>query len=236
MTSENQNNNNWKIKLDELSSLPGETIVDKNTAWTKLDARLRRKRKKGNPIWYWIAAASILFAIMVPLLLFNKKDSQLTKVEIKQKPVETKKSEATAIIKKDSVKKIPSPSAEKNMVTVINKTHKVSTNIIAKKSINQFRVPITVSTQDMMAETKNISLQPINISPGLTASTPVKKQLKVVHINELGDPVKEMPEVANRQVLHSFQIKLAGQETYSDPPVALNKKGFTIFKIKTSSN
>jgi len=45
-----------------------------------------------------------------------------------------------------------------------------------------------------------------------------------------------MPEMANRQVLHSFQIKLAGQETYSDPPVVLNKKGFTIFKIKTSSN
>jgi hypothetical protein len=236
MTSENQNSNNWKIKLDELSSLPGETVVDKNAAWTKLDARLRRKRKEAKPIWYWVAAACILFAIMIPLLLLNKEDGQLTTVEIEQKPIETKKSEVTAVVKKDSIKKITSPSAQKNMVTVENKTHKISTIISAKKPINQFRVPITVSTQDMMAETKNISLQPINIPSGLAASPPVKKQLKVVHINELGDPVKEMPEMANREVLHSFQIKLAGQETYSDPPVALNKKGFTIFKIKTSSN
>src|SRR5690349_3119198 len=126
MTSENQNSNNWKIKLDELSSLPGETVVDKNAAWTKLDARLRRKRKEAKPIWYWVAAACILFAIMIPLLLLNKEDGQLTTVEIEQKPIETKKSEVTAVVKKDSIKKITSPSAQKNMVTVENKTHKIS--------------------------------------------------------------------------------------------------------------
>ena len=237
MTSENQNkSNNWKIKLDELSCLPSETYIDKNALWTKLDARLHTKRNKSKPIWYWVAAACILFAIMIPLMLFNKKEGQLTKVEIKEKPSEIKNSDISIIDKKDSIEKILPSLGEKKFASVANTTPKSPTKIITKKQSNEFRVAITVSTENLIAETKNISLQPINISSGLAASAPAKKELKVVHINELGDPVKEMPDMANRQVLHSFQLKFAGQETYADPAIAVNKTGFTIFKIKPSSN
>ncbi len=237
MPNENQNNiNSWKIKLDELNSLPGEPITDKNVLWSKLDARLREKKTDKKPAWYWIAAACFLFALMIPMIFFNKKERQLTKAEIKQVQPEIKNPLNSTAGKKDSIKNIIFPLPKKNTEIVQKKTNKIPDEVIAKKQSNQFRLAGAVSTKDLMIETKNTSLQPIGISPGITAIAPVKKKLKVVHINELGDPVKESPDVVTRQAGHSFQLKFAGQEMYSNPSAALDKTGFTILKIKAFSN
>ena len=66
--------------------------------------------------------------------------------------------------------------------------------------------------------------------------TTIKKSLKVVHVNELGDPVDVPREIASKKELHSFQLRLASQEVYNGKPVALNKKEFTIFSTKSSPN
>ncbi len=237
MSNENQNNfNSWKIKLDELNSLRGEPIADKNASWRKLDSRLHEKRTDRKPTWYWIAAACILFALVIPLIFFNKKEGGLSKIEIKQNQPEIKNPLISTIDKKDSIKNIFLRLSEKNIATVQKKNNKISNKIILKNQINKFHSADTDSIQNLMVETKINSLQPVGISIKINTVSQIKKKLKVVYINELGDPVKEPTEIANRQELHSFQLKFAGQETYSNPTLALDKTGFTIFKIKSSSN
>ena len=237
MSNENQNNfNSWRIKLDELNSLPGEPIADKNALWEKLDYRLREKKTRRKPTWYWIAAAFILFALVMPLIFFNKKEGGLSRIEIKQNRPEIKNPVATTTDKKDSIKNIIPRFSEKNIATVQKINNKISDRIIPKNQINKFHSADSDSIQNLIVETKMNPLQSVGTSIKINSVAPLKKKLKVVHINELGDPVKEPTEIANRQELHSFQLKFAGQETHSNPSVDLNKSGFTILKIKSSAN
>ena len=53
-----------------------------------------------------------------------------------------------------------------------------------------------------------------------------------MHINELGDPVKESPVVARKTERHSFQMKFANQEVFVNPSIASAKTGFTIYQQK----
>jgi len=55
----------------------------------------------------------------------------------------------------------------------------------------------------------------------------------VVHINELGDPVTEIPNVVRNYEHHSFQVKLLNQEVYTSPSSYSGNTGFNIFKTKT---
>ena len=65
---------------------------------------------------------------------------------------------------------------------------------------------------------------------------PEKKKLKVVQINELGNPEESQPGVVRNTDKHLFQFKFGNQEIYANPSLASADKGFTILKIKTSSN
>ena len=78
MSNENHNStHNWKSKLEELESLPGEAMLDNNLAWEKLHARLQGKNRERKPLWYWIAAAAVLFLFMIPIFISNKNNNQL---------------------------------------------------------------------------------------------------------------------------------------------------------------
>ena len=111
-------------------------------------------------------------------------------------------------IKKDNI----------NTIAVAKKEPLITNNQVDDNDINSF---------------KQASDSPVI---AVVAITPVIKKLKVVHINELGDPVEISPDVANKRDLHSFQLKLAGQEVYINPSTAFNKTGFTILKTKSSPN
>ena len=233
----NENHNNWRSKLEELSSLPGENQQDKNVAWDKLHSRMGGKKRSKKAVWYWAAAACILFALMIPAVIFNKKNHQVDNVTIKQKPSEIKTSVATIIDKKEAVENSIPGLPVKNEIIVTAKSNKTESKIIAGNKINKLRLPDTVSAQNIVTETDNTSLQPIHTSSYLTAIIPAKKRLKVVHINELGDPVELATDMAREADKRSFlSIKLANEEVYNNPSVALSKSDFTILKMKLSSN
>ena len=80
----------------------------------------------------------------------------------------------------------------------------------------------------------NNALQPVDTAINIVAILPEKKKLKVVHINELGDPVEETPNIARNYEHHSFQVKLINQEVYTSPPPSSGNTGFNIFKTKTA--
>lgn len=233
----NENHNNWRSKLEELSSLPGENQPDKNASWEKLHAHMGGKRPNRKALWYWVAAACLLLALMIPAMIFNKKAHQVDNVTIKQKPSEIKTTVATRFDKIDSIKNSRIVLPVENEILVAAKSNKTGSEIIPRNKIDKLRLTDTVSAQNLVAEASNNSLQPIDNSSYLAAIIPLNKKLKVVHINELGDPVELPTDIAREVDKRSFlSLKLANGEVYNNPSVAFSKSDFTILKMKLSSN
>jgi hypothetical protein len=235
MLNENLNNtSDWRNKLDELESLPGEAMHNKNASWEKLHEKLKGKKSDRKVMWYWIAAASVFLVLIISLLNQNKEIHQVVKNKI-----ETKQSNpinSSLINKKDPANiSIPVSPGKNKIVVFENKKTKTKTIISPKiKSIS--RVADTVSNQNAIAQSVDIESQPVHNSLNLASVIPAKKKLKVVHINELGDPVEESPDVARSADIHSFQFKLANGEAYINTSGTSKATTFAIFKTKASPN
>jgi hypothetical protein len=237
MSNENYNNTgDWRSKLEALDNLPGETIIDKNASWEKLHDRLREKKSSKKIIWYWSAAACVLLALMIPFINSNTKDHEPVKTGTVQKQARTQSSPAILIDKKESVQVAGPDPFEKNQYMAVagksNKKYQVVPAGVTKK----IRLGLAVSDPVFIKETTIETLQSLDTSLNIAAAHPVNKKLKVVHINELGDPVEESPGMARNAEIHSFQLKLAGQEVYVNSSVASRAGGFPILKSKTSPN
>ncbi len=242
MSTENQNKSEgWKSKLNNLDSLPGETMPGKNEVWEKLHARLGGKKRNRKAIWYWAAAACILFALMIPSLYFKTNNPQVSTSQIQKNNTESdsyrKKNSSKKVIDEKNSTQIIQPSMVINnrVKTEVASPKKTRKNIY-EKQMNLFRLPDAVSTQNILMEAKSNSLSPMDTFSSLATSNPVKKKLKVVHINELGDPVETFPGIVRNTDKHSFEFKIADQGIYINPTTASNTSGFTILKIRSSQN
>lgn len=237
MSIENLNNTgSWRSKLDDLEGLPGETPADKNAAYEKLHARLRGKKRSRKAMWYWAAAACLLLAFMIPLIFKKDKIHPVAGIEAEHKQQEKIPDDInTEPVKKDSVTIITPLNEKAKEVVASGKINRTDLNIIPVELKNDIRLYDTVNSTDLAKENISNSLQPVDSASSTAAASP-RKKLKVVHVNELGDPIEVSPETANKKELRSFQLELASQEVYSHSPVAFNKSGFTIFKTKSPSN
>ena len=232
----NENHNNWKNKLGELSSLPEENPFDRNASWDKLHARMGEKKQSKKAVWYWAAAACILFALMIPVMIFNKKTDHIANVETKQKPPGANNSVALGIDKSDSVINTNPVLSEKKEGIVAGKLKKTQ-NKTPENKINKVRLYDTVSLKNLVTVSDKNSLEQADtLSYAIKIIFPEKKKLKVVQINELGNPEESQPGVVRNTDKHLFQFKFGNQEIYANPSLASADKGFTILKIKTSSN
>ena len=237
MSNENLNDFHWKNKLEDVSNLSGETLTDKNAAWEKLHSRLRQKPRRIRAVWYYAAAACLL-AILIPLMTANKKQDSLVKNSPAQ--IQPKKVTVHEILpsKENAVVDISS-SLIKNKKTINQaiqtSNRKSPANNIVKK---EETVSANFNDQKYMQQEPAISSPPVIDSPVETtlAVSPLKKKLKVVHINELGDPGEETLNIARYYERRSFQLKIINQEVYSSSSRPSNNTGFKIFKTKTPSN
>ncbi len=238
MSIENLNNTgSWRSKLDDLEGLPGETPADKNAAYEKLHARLRGKKRSRKAMWYWAAAACLLLAFMIPLIFKKDKIHPVAGIETEQNQQQKncRMILLQSLIKKDPVTIITPLIEKEKEVVASGKINRKDLKIIPVEIKNKIRLYDTVISTDFAKENIGNSLQPVDSASSTAAASP-RKKLKVVHVNELGDPVEVSPEIANKKELRSFQLELASQEVYSHSPVAFNKNGFTIFKTKSPSN
>src|SRR5438477_3166538 len=81
MLNEDPNKNfHWRNKLAGLECLPCETF-NENIAWDKLHGRLQGKRHNKKFLWYWVAAACLLFVLMIALLNYHKSSPKLSRIE-----------------------------------------------------------------------------------------------------------------------------------------------------------
>lgn len=237
MSNEKQDSyEHWKSKLDNLDSLPGEIMPDKNEVWEKLYARLNENKRSKKVIWYWVAAACILFALMIPVIFRNNKMHQLAKDEIRQNQPEARTLIAKKPGQKDSIKVGNPVLSGENTITVTEKLYKPRNIVILQKQITKLRLYNTVSTQNLVTETLKNSIRTVDTASYLTATNPVKKKLPVVHINELGDPVDVPEEVArNSDKRYFLFLKLASQEVYNNSSAPATKD-FATINLKTPSN
>ena len=230
MTNEKPNNNSdWINKLDELEHTRDEAF-NKEASWNKLHQRLHAKSNNRKAFWYWLAAACLFFALLISLLVSHKKESVLVKNKLQSK-------------KNDSALVQTKPVIKKNTSTVVSSLpgkNKLSGQAIHKINITTAsdhpKIPVNGIARNRKEEiTRGLSnsiVTPVDSVISLVANVPEKKKLKVVHINELGDPVSENPTIARYNEQHSFQFKFMNQEVYTRSSSPVTKTGFKIFTIK----
>lgn len=238
MPNENPNNDfHWKSKLEDLESLPGEKF-NKDAAWDKLHMRMQGKRCNKKAVWYWAAAACLLFAILTPWFLSKNNENTLVKNNQEQQKIQSLPSGLVPTNREDSIAFIQTIPAENNSPVnfvenpkkiFIPASHKAlaAENVAIKKDKEDFLEPVIIKE----------AAAPVDTQISIVIIVPEKKKLRVVHINELGEPVEEMPVMTARKTeSHSFRLKLANQEVFVNPSGAYRKTGFTILSSKNSPN
>ena len=236
MPNESLNNDfHWKSKLEELESLPGETF-NKEVVWGKLHSRLQKKSGGKKLVLYWIAAACLLLAILTPLFLSNKEEDVL----VRNNPVQQIQSSTSHLLpenNKDSIEVISStPVEKKSPVSKVENGNKIITSIDHKiLTVENISVK-KVKKEFIEPEISDSAWAPVDNQVSIAAIAPEKKKLRVVHINELGDPVEESSAMARKTEVHSFQLKLARQEVFVNPSVHPGSTAFTILVLKNSPN
>ncbi|MEO6843764.1 MAG: hypothetical protein ABI184_01255 [Ginsengibacter sp.] len=235
MSKENLNNiPNWKLKLDALDSLPGDPEYDKNRSWEKLYVRLGGKKKSINKTWFWVAAACIFFAVLVPLFYADSNNQHSTGPALNEHQASIK-THSPIIDKGD-------PAAVTNLTVTNNErefpaaSSETMTKMMHENKKTKLRLTYTVSLKSLTPEIKSNFITLADTLSSLATIQPEKKKLRVAHINELGDPVETLPEIVKNSDKHTFQFKIASQEIYINPATASNTNSFTILKIKPSQN
>jgi hypothetical protein len=234
MLNENPGNGNWKDKLDDVDSLSSVTLPDKNAAWEKLHSRLHQQPRRSRAVWYW-AAACLLIAVIIPLLTTNKKHPE-TVTNNTVPPTTNKATPQQQLPVKENVPTVA--PADNNNKTVTIQTDqpinhkKINSGIAPVKSVI---ASVEFKEQKDIAATPTISILPVQI-PITETTTAVaiteKKKLKVVHINELGDPVLEPRNTVPPDDYSAIQFKLINQQVYTSSPAPSNSTGFNILKSK----
>jgi hypothetical protein len=224
------NDFHWKSKLEEIESLPGETF-NKETAWEKLHERIQEKSGTTNAVWYWAAAACLLLALIIPwLFLANKKESVLVKNNPVQKQIPSPGSRLQPGNKDTSVVISLQPTEKKPPAFYVEKSNKITSLarhiVIPSKIIQDKKEKGEFITQII---TINAAI-PVDTAISIVANLPGKKKLRVVHINDLGDPVSEPPNITRYYERRSL-VKFINREVSTSLPSSGNT-GFNIFKTK----
>ncbi len=231
----NRNDFHWKNKIEDIDHLPDAVLTNKNAAWEKLHNRLHEK-KGIQPFWYWLAAACLLFVIVVPVITGSKKQNSIVKNTNEKAPSKKQTIAAMPSSKEDTMVDVSTPANE-------NKSIRQSIRINEKNSSKNSLVIKEEPLYSALNDRTDITNEPV-VLPAATDSaavnTPavvrVKKKLRVVHINEL-EPFAETPNIARRYEQHSFQLKLINLESNTGISLPSESRGFTLFKTtKASSN
>ena len=235
MTNEKPNNNiNWKNKLEELESSAGE-VFNKEASWEKLYPRLHAKPNNKKIIWYWAAAACLLIAILSPWFLSNKKENDFVKNNSIENKIQSSSSQSSSEANKDTPAHISSVLVEKKLNAHFGENKKIITSFEHKGLRPENFVAVKKDKEEFIkTEIIKKAITPVDTQINIIAIVHEKKKLRVVHINELGDPVEELPAMAHNSEMHSFQLRLANQEVYVNPSIASGKTSFNILPIKNS--
>jgi hypothetical protein len=233
MSMQDNSQNKWKTCLEDPENFPGETVPHKNEIWEKLYQRLHNKPRRKLLAWYW-AAACLLILVSASVLVFQNGKKQQPASSIVPATVQNQVPPATEnVLSKDQKKR--------NEILLQSK-QKAQTVIRAQKNSITVTIPsvghdLTDSILNQLPElviTSNV-INDASTNP-ITVVTPAKKKLRVVHLNEIGQPVEE-PTVNNRFAeKHGLGWRIINGENYNPVYGSSTNNGLILTKPRSTSN
>jgi hypothetical protein len=221
----------WKEKLEQPEQLPGFTMANRQAGWEQLYLRLEKK-PASKKMFFWIAAASILFLVS---LLFLIPAGKKTQPGIAFNPSITQKAttpgkEHVAVVQLAQILQL---KQQKNFVKP-QVSNKKNTKYLAASTSEKDSAEV-IAANEIIRTDSTIASLPLPDSPAAYTSTKEKKRLRIIHINELGVPDEEEIGLMNAPDKQSFRFSIGNQEVF-DNRVPVNdhhKKG--LLRIRISS-
>lgn len=230
--NERAGSNNWKEKLADAGALGDYLSPDKNAAWEKLHDRMHAPVQKKRTGWYWLAAACMLgLTSGAFLLLHTKQPAMVVKQEVKVNP--TPDSIATL----HPINTVPVIKTQDETTAVIAVKKLPLTKQLKKIMIAPIESAAVKAGDSTVITASNI--QPVNITttaPLTVTTTPEKKKLKVVHVNELGTPLPELRSRVANDDYSVIQFNILNQQFFNTVPVIPAGKVNTSSKRKNIPN
>jgi hypothetical protein len=238
MQGEKHNEESWKSKLDDLSGLPGEALIDKEAAWDNLHARLREKPARKKTGWYWAAAACLLLALAMTWMTGHRKQSSPAIATGHYQPAHPRIIAPVVALKENPVKDThPIPVETTQLVKNNITTSPVNNMATARRPKHEPSAPAqTVSLVETQTPATTLvipALLPDSPVIALAAAAP-KKKLRVVSLSELNATAEESRKSSGNSNRHYFQLKLMTADAGANTVTQADRNSPGIFKIKLS--
>lgn len=210
--SEEKQNNVWANRLEQLEQLP-VAAWSKDAAWDTLYNRLQEKPRRRKAFWYIPAAACLLLAVLITWLMWPGKETapvtnaspQKTTVGRTAQPVITK----DINVNTNKTQAVVQAKQEKNI------SHKESKRIVTSQTV-KYSLPVDIKAQEEPVVSMIPSAVPVT-APAIVITVAPKKKLKMVHLNEVGNPAEEEGKMAKFENWHSFQVKFNSPDVFAVP-------------------
>jgi len=245
---------NWKGRLDQLDALPGETWTSKEASWETLYDRIKDKPRRRKP-FYRMAAAAVLVGLCISLAIDHEKRERFTKTDpIPASGVALATPSVGSAVHAGSIRPLSFTGRSALKAVPSHPTgapsHPVEsqwsgkTAAITPKAINH-SARILEATPSLV--TAPLSGPPLSGSPNVQSNQSMAtaavtnpalgKKMRVVHINELGDP----PEGENGNPLprglvppgkHPIQLLFGSADSYSNVSIEKQQTEKGLLEIK----
>lgn len=215
--------NTWRHRLEEPGALPGIGLSDKEAAWDKLYERLGEARRRRTPVWIWAAAACILLALIPAAILLSPSGKRVDQ-PITQAPL---RNPVTAGAKAPSASKTSdnTPSVAQTDIAVPktpDRPRPVAQAELVSQPIKRSNTPHHPTLLLSPIQSLKLAPAPDSFYPGrpdlspsipmVIAAAPSKKELRVIHINELEPPHPATSTAGRRQKAGRLYITLTPEQ------------------------
>ncbi len=236
ISNENCGSASWKSRLEDPAILAPNSGTDTNELWQKLYARLEKKPRRNKvAAWYWVAAACLIAAILLPLFNNNLTKNGISKTAgIKELPAGTT-AKVTNMFSAAPIEKSGHVGEKTQTLKIVNKN--ASTSIVPDNSVQEAGIALNspIVQNDIQPLTKTV-LEDSNTAVAIATARPVLNQkLKVVHINELGYPGQVTIREEHLANYRSIRFNPVSSNVYTSTSSAQNINDLNFFQNQNIS-
>jgi hypothetical protein len=255
----------WKGRLDQAAPGPEYFPADKEAAWDKLYDRLHGARgRKGafagrKPVLFWIAAACLLVALTTVLFWSGKKNAVPANLSPAFSPVRSgavagkeassdnmltdRRHFRTASRQVDAPARRGSAGQQNHLVGRKPAARPFQIKVLTIPAGDLSPITREVTREDPSPPPVNAQSSRINKADKETVTVPsilntVKKEWRVVHINELGNPASASQSMTNNREYRAMHIHFGNGENLPDPtpevPTIGSSPDNSLLKIRLS--
>jgi hypothetical protein len=212
----------WSSKLDELESIPGEMPLDKEALWDALHDRMQNKKRSRKFFWYYAAAAAVV-AVSLLMLFGNKPEKSVARKEIHNNPAPSKANgEAALVLNTNSQKTLPTVKSSRSASGKLPTVKPLQPTGLTINDSTMQNIVVSIDTSNSTSDTTMLAI----------TTPPMKKKLKVVHVNEIAPATAKDPDMAAKR---QNKILLFFNNSGTSTPVANSDNNSGAFKIKFNS-